>query len=126
MDMIKGPAEPPSLGHTLEKTIEDALALVRAEIALAKREATDKLGSLAKAAIFVFAGTVFLQAGLTSLGVLLLLTLRGTALGFVVVAGFFAVAGVLALVGVRLLKDHPSRTPDRLKLDGRALTEALK
>ena len=111
---------------TLETTLRDALELVRAEVALAKREFVDQTRSVASSAAFFVAAAMLLQAALTTLGVLLVLMVHSTALGFVVVAGFVVTAAVLGLLGVRVVKSFKLNSPDRLKLDARKISEAVR
>ncbi len=120
-----GSEQPPSVAHVLEKTIQDALHLARAEITLAKQEVAEELGSAARSAVSLLVGVMFLQAALTSLAVLVLM-LRGAALGFAVVGGLFAVAVVLGLLGIHGLKRRNLHTVARLKLDVREVAEAVK
>ena len=116
----------PSAGHLLEKTLQDGLELARAEIALAKRELAEQARAIANSAVFFVAGVMFLQAAITTLGVLLVLLVHSTALGLAVVGGLVLVAVALGLTGLRLVKGFKLNTPRRLKLDAQKISEAVK
>ena len=116
----------PTVAQTLEKTAHDALELARAEIALTKRQAIEQARSMARSAIFLVAGVMFVQAALTSFGVLLVLVLRGPAPGLALVAGLLAVAALLATIGIRVLKANHVQSASRLERDVREIIEAVK
>jgi cytochrome c biogenesis protein CcdA len=116
----------PSAAHLLEKTLHDGLELARAEISLAKREVAEQARAMSSSALFFVAGVMFLQAAITTLGVLLVLLVHSTALGFAVVGGLLLVAAALGLVGVRVVKGFKLNAPERLKLDARKIAEAVK
>jgi hypothetical protein len=120
-------AEPaPSVAQVLEKTIRDALQLVSAEIAVARADATEQVRSAARSAVLLAVGVMFLQAAVTLLGVAVLLVVRDTALGFAVVGALVAIALVLGILAIRGMKRHEMRGAERLKLDARAIAEAVK
>jgi len=110
----------------LEKTLQDTLALARAEIALAKKEVLAQARALGSSAVLLLAGFVFLQAAITTLGVLLVLLLGATALGFVIVGGLLLIAAVLALVGLRGIRQIKLHSVERAELDVREIAEAVK
>ncbi len=102
-----GSEHPPSVAQALEKTIHDALQLARTEIALAKQEVTEQARSAGRAVVFLLVAVMFLQAAITTLGVLLL-SLGGVALGF-------AVVGALVLIGISLRKSRDARHARRVE-----------
>ena len=126
MDAKESAALHPSVAQTLEKTIHDGLELARAELALAKRELGEQARAAAHSALFLLAGLMFLQAAVSSLGVLLILILGATPLGFVVVGGLVIVAAALGLVGIRAAKQNKFDSAERIKLDMREIAEAVK
>jgi hypothetical protein len=120
-------AEPaPGVAQVLEKTIRDAVELLRAEIAVAKTEAIQQVRSVARSGLFLAGGVMFLQAAITLLGVVLVIMLHDTALRLAVVGGFVAIVVALGLLGIRGMKRHEMHSGARLKLDGRAIAQAVK
>jgi len=116
-----------SAAQILEKTVQDGLALARAELTLAKREALEQARAWAGSALLAVLGVLFLEAALVTLGVLLVLLLHASALGFVVVAVLFAIALGFGLVARRALQQlkGPS-APARAELDAREVVAAIK
>lgn len=109
-------------GAAAKAVAEDASALVRAEIELAKAEMTSAVqakalggGLLVGAAV---AGWLGLQGLLITLGFLLVLVLPAWAAALIVTALLLLVAAVLALLGRRKLK-----TPLNLEITKRSVEE---
>ena len=116
----------PSVADMLERTLHDAGELVRAEVALAKREAVEHARSFMRSAVLLIAAVMLVQTALTALGVLLVLAVGAGAWGAAVVGGFAAVALALGLIGVRLLKGDPLKSVRRVKQDAREIMAAVK
>ncbi len=128
---MPGPDKPASMGKLIEQISEQAARLVRAEIALAKAELTEKAqksgigaGLLVMALlILVYAVGVLLLAAVYGLGTVWPLWLSALAIG-----GFMLlVTIVLALVGVQLLKKAttPPESVQRVKDDIASIKEGM-
>jgi len=117
----------PSLGQLLEKTLQHAKELVQAEISLARHEFGHELSSMLGAAVLLVAGIVFLQAALTTLGVLLVLQLGGGAIAASVVLVLAAIGATLCLLAKRdLEKRKMPETAAHLALDAQRVMETVK
>lgn len=128
---VPDPGRPASLGKLVEQISEQASRLVRAEIALAKAELTDKAKKsgigvgLLVVALLILAYTVgvLLLAAVYGLGTVWPLWLSALAIG-----GFMLlVTIILALVGVLLLKKGTTK-PDsvqRVKDDITTIKEGM-
>jgi len=81
---------------------------------------------MARSAIFFAIGVMFLQAAITTLGVLIVLALREPTQGLAVVGGLVVLAVVLGIVGIRLLKANHLPGVTRLKHDVHEIAEAVK
>lgn len=124
-------AEPPSMGRLVEQLSEQATRLVRAEIALAKAEVTDKakrsgigIGLLAAAAVIVlYAVGVFIWTAIIGLAEAWPLWLSALVIGVVMVL----VAGGLAMAGVKLLQRAATKPEaiDRVKEDIATIKEGM-
>lgn len=125
------PDKPASLGKLVEQISEQASRLVRAEIALAKAELTEKatksgigIGLLVFALlILVYAVGVLLLAAVYGLGTVWPLWLSALAIG-----GFMLlVTATLALVGVQLLKKATTKpeSVQRVKDDIASIKEGM-
>ena len=117
----------PNLGEVLEDALHQAKSLVQAELSLARSELVGELSHAYSALGFLAAGAILLQAGLATLGVLLVLALGvGIAAGAVVVA-FLALGGALVFLAIRSFerKKFP-RTTARLALDAKQVMETVK
>jgi uncharacterized membrane protein YqjE len=115
-----------SAQQLLKNAVHDALELGRAELGLAKQEVVEQARSLAASAILLLAALMLIQAAVTTLGVLVILMLRGTELGFVVVAAFAAVAVALGLFGLHKAEQNKLHVGQRAKRDAREIVEAVK
>ncbi|MFI6427273.1 phage holin family protein [Promicromonospora sp. NPDC050880] len=126
-----GPERPASLGKLVEQISEQATRLVRAEIALAKAELTEKamksgigIGLLVVGLlILAYAVGVLLLAAVYGLGTVWPLWLSALAIG-----GFMVlVTIVLALVGVQLLKKGTTKPESiqRVQDDITAIKEGM-
>jgi hypothetical protein len=125
------PDRPTSLGQLVEQISEQASRLVRAEIALAKAELTEKatksgigIGLLVFGLlILVYAVGVLLLAAVYGLGTVWPLWLSALAIG-----GFMLlVTAILALVGVQLLKTAATKpeSVQRVKDDIATIKEGM-
>jgi len=125
------PDKPASLGKLVEQISEQATRLVRAEIALAKAELTEKamksgigIGLLVVALlILAYAVGVLLLAAVYGLGTVWPLWLSALAIG-----GFMLLVTVtLALVGVQLLKKASTKPESiqRVKDDIASIKEGM-
>ena len=125
------PGKPASLGKLVEQISEQASRLVRAEIALAKAELSERakksgigVGLLVLALlILAYATGVLLLAAVYGLGTVWPLWLSALAIG-----GFMLlVTIVLALVGVQLLKKGTTKpeSVERVKGDIASIKEAM-
>jgi uncharacterized membrane protein YqjE len=125
------PDKPASLGKLVEQISEQATRLVRAEIALAKAELTEKatrsgigIGLLVFALlILVYAIGVLLLAAVYGLGTVWPLWLSALAIG-----GFMLlVTATVALVGVQLLKNATTKPESiqRVKDDIASIKEGM-
>lgn len=99
------PSEPPA--EVAKRVAEDARALIRAEIDLAKAEVAAGLkakamgtGTLVAAAVAAWLG---LQALLVTAGFALALVVPGWAAAGIVTLALFLLAGIAGLIGKRLL-----------------------
>jgi hypothetical protein len=122
---------PPSMGRLVEEVSEQATRLVRAEIALAKAELTDKakrsgigVGLFAAALVIVlYAVGVLIWSAIIGLAEAWPLWLSALVVG----VAMMLLAGLLVLVGVRLLKQAARRpeTIDRVKDDVATVKEGI-
>lgn len=123
---------PPSMGRLVEQLSEQATRLVRAEIALAKAELTEKakrsavgIGLLGAALVVVlYAVGVLIWSAIIGLAEAWPLWLSALVVG----VAMMLFAAALVLVGVRQLKQAARRpeTIDRVKDDVAALKEGIK
>jgi len=117
----------PSLGQLLEKTLQHAKELVQAEISLARHELRNEISSLVGAVVLLAAGVMFLQAALTTLGVLLVLQLGSGAISASIVVILAAVGATLCGLAKRGLdKRKLPQTSAHLALDARQVMETVK
>lgn len=111
--MLKTPEHPPpepdrSIGDTIERLFDDALAYGRAEVELLKARAVDIAGTYVRAAVLFAVAGVFALAGLVTLFVGIALGLArwlgplGGAIVSTVLAS--AVAGLLVWLALRDLE----------------------
>ncbi|WP_418275089.1 phage holin family protein [Isoptericola jiangsuensis] len=124
--------QPPSVGRLIEQISEQATRLVRAEIALAKAEATEKakrsgigVGLLAGALVIVlYAVGVLIWSGITGLAEAWPLWLSALVIG----VAMLLLAGLLGWIGVKQLKKATSKpeTIDRVKDDVATVKEGMK
>ncbi len=122
---------PPGMGRLVEQLSEQATRLVRAEIALAKAELSDKakrsgigMGLFAAAAVIVlYAVGVLIWAAIIGLAEAWPLWLSALVIGVVLML----VAGGLAFAGSKLLKraTQQPETIDRVKDDVAAIKEGM-
>jgi len=124
----RAPERPtPDLGDLLEDALHQAKSLLQAELSLARRELVTELKSTASSLLLLVVGVMFLQAGLVTLGVLLLLALGvGVASAGVVIA-LAAVGAALLLIARRGLAQRKlPHTTARLALDAKQVMETVK
>ena len=119
-------AQSASAPELLQRAIQDAMELGRAELTLAKQEVVAQARSLASSAFLLLAGLIMLQAAITTLGVLLVLLLRPPALGFIVVFASAAIALALGVFGLQKAKLNELQVGKRAKRDAREIAEAIK
>lgn len=110
----------------LGQTLNDALELARAEVALAKQDLVGEARSLGTAAVLLVAAGFVFQAALTTLGVMLVLMLHATATAWAVVGGFLVVALLLAASGGAALKRNSLAKLARVKTDVQKVAAAAK
>jgi ABC-type multidrug transport system fused ATPase/permease subunit len=115
-----------SAPELIKRTLHDALELGRAELTLAKKEAVEQARALATSAMLLLAALILFQAAITTLGVLLVLMLHATALGFVVVGAFAALALALGFFGIHQVERTKLHVGQRAKRDAREIVEAVK
>jgi hypothetical protein len=125
-------AQPPSMGRLVEQLSEQATRLVRAEIALAKAEATEKAkrsgigaGLLAGAAVIVlYSVGVLIWAAITGLAEAWPLWLSALVIGILMLL----VAGGLAMAGVKLVQRAATKPEaiDRVKEDIATIREGMQ
>jgi hypothetical protein len=97
------PAEPGAL-ELLEAAVHDARALLQVDLALARRELSDQLRAVSRAAVGFGLGLALAVVTLAILAMALVLALGGTPLTALLVAGgFLALALMAAGVGYALL-----------------------
>jgi hypothetical protein len=117
----------PNLGELLESTLHNAKTLLQAELSLAKRELSSELTSMLSSVGLLIAGAFFLQAALTTLGVLLVMAFG---IGIAAVAVVVVLAGIgaaLLVVALRALERKKlPRTTARLALDTQQVMETVK
>lgn len=127
------PAEqPPSMGRLVEQLSEQATRLVRAEVALAKAEMTEKakrsgigIGLIAAALVVVlYAVGVLIWAGITGLATVWPLWLSALVVGVAMVL----VAGIAVAIAVGQLKKAARRpeTIDRVKEDVETIKKGVR
>jgi len=117
----------PSLGQLLEKTLHHAKDLVQAEISLAKHEVSSEISSALGAVAWLIAGLMFLQAALTTLGVLLVFELGGGAIAASVVVLMTSLGLAMCLLAKRgLEKRKLPQTSAHLGLDAQQVMETVK
>jgi len=117
----------PNLGDLLESTLHHAKDLLQAELSLARREVSSEvsgaLGSIALLAV----GAMFLQAALSTLGVVLVLAFGVGIAAVALVVALAALGGVLTIVALRSLDRRKlPRTTERLALDAQQVMETVK
>jgi len=121
------PADKPSLGDILEDVVHQAKSLVQAELSMARRELTFELSRAVSGLGLLAAGAILLTAGLSTLGVLLVLAFGVGIAAAAVVVTFLALGTALVLMAMRSLdrKRFP-RTTARLALDAQQVMETVK
>lgn len=117
----------PNLGEVLEDVLVQAKNLVQAELSLAKHELTSQARATVGSLIVLGVGVMFLQAALTTLGVLLITAFGPGGIAAVVVAVLAAIGAACALVASRQLQGKKlAQTSERLTLDAKQVAEAVK
>ena len=121
------PNAPPNVGDLLEDVLYQGKTLVQAEFSLAKRELTGELKAAVGALGLIAGGVMFLQAGLVTLGVTLVMTFGIGWAAVAVVIALFASGAVLVLLAIRSLEQRKlPRTTERLALDAKQVMETVK
>ena len=117
----------PNLGEVLEDVLLQAKTLVQAELSLAKREITSEVRGTIGALVLLGIGVMFLQAGLTTLGVLLIAAFGPGVAAAVVVALLAVIGAAFTVVAVQKLRQKKlPQTTERLALDAKQVVEAVK
>jgi uncharacterized membrane protein YqjE len=117
----------PNVGDLIEDALHQAKSLIQAELSLARRELTSEFTSAVSSVLLLIVGVMFVQATLTTLGVLLVLALGSGLASVAVVVVLAAIAGILLLVGVRHLQRRKlPRTTERLAMDAKQVMETVK
>ncbi len=117
----------PNLGEVLEDALLQAKTLVQAELSLAKREITSEVRGTFGSLVLLGVGAMFLQAGLTTLGVLLIAAFGPGVAAAVVVVLLAAIGAACAVVASRQLnRKKLPQTSERLALDAKQVVEAVK
>jgi uncharacterized membrane protein YqjE len=105
----------PSLGDLLGRFANEFSRLIRLEIQLAKKEATEKVTTIGQFAGIVAAGAILAMVGLTILAMAIGFALGTTMpmwLAFLITAiAFLGLGGVLATTGVTKIKKTPMELP---------------
>jgi hypothetical protein len=116
-----------STGALLQQAIEEARALLKAEIGLARDEALREISAVKRGAIAIAAAVM---AGLLGLSTMLLATVL--AIGprplpaIIMGAGLLVAAGVAGLIGYHLIPNKPlEHTQERLQEDAQILKERI-
>jgi uncharacterized membrane protein YqjE len=118
---------PPNLGEVLEDVLLQAKTLVQAELSLAKREIASEVRGTVSSFVVLGVGVMFLQAALTTLGVLLIAALGPGIAAALVVAAFAAIGAVCTVVAIQKLQQRKlPQTSERLALDAKQVVEAVK
>jgi uncharacterized membrane protein YqjE len=111
--------------------LEDALvqgkSLLQAELSLARKELSSEVDAAVGAGALLLVGFMFLQAGLVTLGVLLVLWLGVGAPAALLVAALLVFGAASTVVAVRTLQRRKlQRTAARLSLDAKQVLETVK
>ena len=117
----------PHLGQLLEDTLQQAKNLVQAELSLARRELASELAVALSSLLLLVVGVVLAQAGLCTLGVLLVLSLGVGYTSLAVVSASVVLGVSLAAHACRSLQKRKlPRTTARLALDAEQVLETVK
>lgn len=118
---------PPQLGELLEDALHQGKILVQAELSLARRELKDELGSASRSALFFVLGAMSLQAAISTLGALLVITWGPGYAAIGVVVALLLIGAVFAFAAVRLLERKKlPRTSARLAFDAKQVLDTVK
>lgn len=116
-----------NLGELLESTLHQAKTLLQAEVSLARSELSSELDAAVGAAGILAAGAMCLQAGLVTLGVLLVMAFGVGVAAISVVLVLFVVGTLATVYAVRSLQKRKlQRTSARLALDAKQVMETVK
>jgi hypothetical protein len=117
----------PNLGDLLESTLHNAKNLLQAELSLARREVSSEVSGALGSVALLGVGAMFLQAALSTLGVVLVLAFGVGAAAVGLVIALAAIGGVLTVVALRSLERRKlPRTTARLALDAQQVMETVK
>ena len=120
-------AAAPNLAELLESTLHHAKDLLQAELSLARQELSRELSSAFGSLGLLAAGAMFLQAALTTLGVILVLQFGVGIAAAALVIVFAGVGVVLSVLALRALERRKlPRTTARLALDAQQVMETVK
>lgn len=123
----KNEAPQRNLGELLEDALHQGKNLLQAELSLARKEISSEVESAVGAGALLIVGLMFLQAGLVTLGVLLVLTFGAGAAAAILVGVLFAVGVVSTVLALRSLQQRKlQRTTARLALDAKQVLETVK
>jgi hypothetical protein len=120
-------AAQPNLGQLLENTLHHGKSLLQAELSLARSELASELSSAFSSLGLLAIGAMFLQAALTALGVVLVLSFGVGVVAIVVIALFSSLGSLLLVLGLRgLERKKLPRTTARLAIDVEQVMETVK
>lgn len=118
---------PAHLGELLEDTLGHAKSLIQAEFALARREVASQVTAASGSVLMLLGGIMFVQAALSTLGVLLVLAFGVGAASAALVVVLAAIGVSLAILALGSLKRRNlSHTSARLQLDAQEIMETVK
>jgi Putative Actinobacterial Holin-X, holin superfamily III len=120
-------AAPPNLGQLLEDTLHHGKDLLQAELSLARAEISRDVSSVFGSLGLLAVGAMFLQAALTTLGVVLVFAFGVGVVAIALLVLFTSIGSLLLLGGLRgLERKKLPRTTARLALDVERVMETVK
>lgn len=116
-----------STGELLKQAIEEARALLKAEIGLARDEAMREIAAVKRGAIAIAAAVIAALLGLSTLLLAAVLAIGPRPLTAIIMgAGLLVVASVAGLIGYNLIPNKPlEHTQERLQEDAQVLKERI-
>jgi hypothetical protein len=117
----------PNLGELLENTLHHAKNLLQAELSLARSEISSEVSAAYGSLLLLALGAMFLQAALSTLGVVLVLAFGVGVVAAGVIVLLAAIGIALALIAMRSLERRKlPRTTARLAMDAHEVMETVK